>query len=251
MNILIIEDEPLAGNRLKRLLTHIEDSVRVLAILSSIADAVKWFQEHPAPDLILMDIQLEDGSSFEIFKEVPITIPTIFTTAYDEFAIEAFKVNSIDYLLKPIKEIELKRALDKFKRIQPELAIGKVKEFIENEITRPRRIVIRYGPHIKALDLSEAAYFYVENKITLLRTFTGNSYPVDYTLDQLATMLDPLQFFRINRQFIISFEGIKEMFTHSKSRVRIVLQPPLDQEIIVSSDRSPYFKEWLKGQVPG
>ena len=113
----------------------------------------------------------------------------------------------------------------------------------------PGRIVIRYGPHIKALDLSEAAYFYVENKITLLRTFKGNSYPVDYNLDQLEAILSPKEFFRINRQFIINFGGINEMFTHSKSRVRILLHPSLDQEVVVSSDRSPYFKEWLKGQV--
>ena len=138
MNILIIEDEPLAGNRLKRLLNNIDNSITVLDILSSISNSVRWFQEHASPDLLLVDIQLEDGSSFEIFKEVPITIPTIFTTAYDEFAIEAFRVNSIDYLLKPIKEIELKRALDKFKLIKPEIAIGKVKKFIKNEVSRPR-----------------------------------------------------------------------------------------------------------------
>ncbi len=249
MEILIIEDEPLAGNRLKRLLGNIDRRVKVLDILPSISDSVSWLHQHPEPDLILMDIQLVDGSSFEIFKEIPLKTPIIFTTAYDEYAIEAFKVNSIDYLLKPIKEIELQQALEKFKKTQTVISMEKIQELIHQRTAKPKRIVIRYGANIKALNLSEAAYFYVENKISILRTHSGKSYPVDYNLDQLEEMLDHQEFFRINRQFIVSFEGIQEMFTHTKSRVRLVLHPTLDQEIVVSADRSPHFKEWLKGQA--
>ena len=251
MTILIIEDEEPAYKRLQKMLKEIEPGHTLLDQIVSVSSAVKWFKENDAPDLIISDIQLSDGISFEIFKQVDIKCPVIFTTAYDQYAIEAFKVNSIDYLLKPVKKDELEKAVTKFKALTPATAapaidINKLLQSLQPAGTDyKKRFVVRYGEHIKTIDIEEVVYFYTEDKATFLCTKDARRFVVDFNLDTLDSMLDPKIFFRINRQYIISIHSIAEMFAYSKSRVLIKLNPPSKHETIVSTERSADFKLWL------
>jgi DNA-binding LytR/AlgR family response regulator len=252
INILIIEDEEPAANRLKKLVMEMEPEANVLENIVSVGSGIKWLKENPQPDLIFSDIQLSDGLSFEIFKNVDVQCPVIFITAYDQYAIDAFKVNGIDYLLKPIKKDDLEASLNKFKRLTattketPALDINKVLESFQTTKTEYKtRFIVRYGEHIKTIKVEDAAYFYTEDKINFLTTNEGRRYAIDYNLDALEGMLDPKTFFRINRQFIISIHSISEMFSYSKSRVLVKLNPPCKHETIVSTERSGDFKLWL------
>lgn len=252
MNLLIVEDEAAAAKRLQKLIKNLLPDVNILGVLDSVEDVVDWVNGNPTPDLMMMDIHLADGSSFEVFKEVDIECPVIFTTAYDQYAIQAFQVNSIDYLLKPIKEEDLGRALKKYQKIYqesttPAFDYSALLEAVAPSPTFQKRIVIRYGQHIKAVDIADAAYFFIESKVSILRTHGGKDYPVDHNLDQLEGILNPAQFFRINRKCIVNIDAIEQMYTYSKSRVRLLLKPAFDQETIVSSERSSRFKQWLKG----
>lgn len=251
MNILIIEDEPASAQRLKKMAAEIDPEVKVLEILDSISSAVEWFRNHVSPDLVLMDIHLADGLSFEIFKETEVGCPVIFTTAYDQYAIQAFKVNSIDYLLKPIKKTELAEAFRKLERLTSPLSsidIAKLSAFISApEKEYLKRLVIRLGQQIKMFEVKDLAYFYIEEKIVFCVNFHGDRYPLDLSLDQLEAQLDPGRFFRINRAFIVSIESISAMITYSKSRIKIKLKPPCDLETITSTERSADFRDWLKG----
>ncbi len=252
MNVLILEDEEPAAARLIKILAETEPAAKVLDVLVSVKSAVSWLKSNPAPDLILMDINLADGQSFEIFTQTEVESPIIFITAYDQFALQAFKVNSIEYLLKPIKKEELHSAINKFKKLQKNTDSPDIKTLIESFIDKQdrykKRFLIKYGEHIKMIDIKDVSYFYTEEKINFLKTKDNYSYPIDYNLDKLETMLDPGKFFRINRQFIISIESITEMFSFSKSRVKVVLTPPINMDTIVSTERSPLFKEWLSGK---
>ncbi len=250
MNVLIIEDEEPAANRLKKMVTELEPETNVLENIVSVRSAIDWFKNNPVPDLVFSDIQLSDGLSFEIFKSVDVQCPVIFITAFDEYAIDAFKVNSIDYLLKPIKREDLQVSLEKFKKLTtkaaPALDITKVMEvFTAPKSGYKTRFIVRYGEHIKTIKIEEVAYFYTEDKINFLTTNEARRYTIDYNLDNLESMLDPKIFIRINRQFIISIHAISEMFTYSKSRVLIKLNPPCKHETIVSTERSGDFKLWL------
>lgn len=251
MTILIIEDEEPAYKRLQKMLKELEPGHILLDQIVSVSSAVKWFKENNAPDLIISDIQLSDGISFEIFKQVDIKCPVIFTTAYDQYAIEAFKVNSIDYLLKPVKKEELGKAVTKFKALTPATAapdidINKLLQSLQPAGTDyKKRFVVRYGEHIKTIDIEEVVYFYTEDKATFLCTKDARRFVVDFNLDTLDSILDPKVFFRINRQYIISIHSIAEMFAYSKSRVLIKLNPPSKHETIVSTERSADFKHWL------
>jgi Response regulator of the LytR/AlgR family len=251
INILIIEDEEPAANRLKKMVTELAPDANVLDNIVSVNSAITWFKENPQPNLIFSDIQLSDGLSFEIFKNVEVQCPVIFITAYDQYAIDAFKVNSIDYLLKPIKKDDLEIALNKYKKLNGSAAgstidISKVLEaFTPAKNEYKTRFIVRYGEHIKTIKIEEVAYFYTEDKINFLTTNEGRRYTIDYNLDNLDHMLDPKSFFRINRQFIISIHSISEMFTYSKSRVLVKLNPPSKHETIVSTERSGDFKLWL------
>ncbi len=253
MNILILEDEEPAALRLKKQLLEIEPTAQILDILVSVRSAVEWLNTHAAPDLMFLDINLADGSSFEIFEKLNVESPIIFITAYDEYAIKAFKLNSVEYLLKPFKKEELVSAINKYKKIYggkkelPDIRML-IDTMKEKQDPFKKRFLIRYGEHIKTIDISQVAYFYTEEKINFLKTKDNHSYPIDYNLDKLDTMLDPERFFRINRQFIISIESIGEMFSYSKSRVKIILIPPIEMDTIVSTERSPHFKEWLSGK---
>ena len=249
MNTLIIEDEEPAAARLKKLLREIDPAIHVLETIVSVKSAVTWFRQNEMPDLILLDIHLADGQSFEIFKQVKITVPVIFITAYDEFAIQAFKVNSVDYLLKPVKKEELQAALNKFHMLHSTKAITDFNKLLETlKEQKPeykKRFIIRYGDHIKTINIEEVAYFFTQEKINFLRTHDNKTYPLDFNLDKLETMLDPLIFFRINRQFIIGIHAIDQMFAFSKSRVKVKLKPSTEEDTIVSTERSSAFKEWL------
>lgn len=253
MNILIIEDEEPAVQRLKKILLEIEPESKILDVLVSVRSAIEWFKTHAAPDIILLDINLADGSSFEIFSVINVESPIIFITAFDEFAIQAFKLNSVEYLLKPVKKEELVAAINKYKKLHSNnSSLPDLKMLIDTIQKKQepfkKRFLIRYGEHIKAIDTEQVAYFYTEEKINFLKTKDGHTYPVEYNLDKLETMLDPDRFFRINRQFIISIDSIVEMFSFSKSRVKVNLKPAIKMDTVVSTERSPHFKEWLSGK---
>ncbi|XVJ67622.1 MAG: response regulator transcription factor [Lacibacter sp.] len=254
IRILMLEDEEPAAKRLQKLLKETGEEMEVLAVLDSIAAARKWLQQNPPPDLMLVGIHLADGNSLQLFKEMSIPSPLIFTTAYDEYALQAFKLNSIDYLLKPVKKEELYQALDKFKRQkskeQPALNITKLLEAMQQPAAdRYRdRFVIRYGEHIKTIETKDAAYFYTEARANFMVTADGKRFVIDFNLDQLEQMLNPKLFFRINRQFIVALQAIDEMTAWTKARVLIKLKPPSKHETIVSTERSPEFKKWLAGE---
>lgn len=254
MNVLLIEDEEAAAARMQKLLRQVEPGIAIMAVTDSIEGSVNWFKQNPTPDLIFSDIHLADGSSFEIFKAVEVTAPVVFTTAFDQYALEAFKLNSIDYLLKPIKAAELENSLQKYKKLHqqnnaPALDYQKLLAALKPaQPSYQKRLVIRYGPHIKTVEVAEIAYFFTQEKVTFLCTFEGKKLPVDFTLDELETSLEPAHFFRINRQFIINVKAIGSMFSYSKSRVKIELNPATDIETIVSTERAAAFKNWLTGK---
>ena len=252
MKILIIEDEAPAALRLEKLLKEIEPGCVIVESIVSVATAVKWLNQNQAPDLVISDIQLADGLSFEIFKAVPTLCPIIFTTAFDQYAIEAFKVNSIDYLLKPIKKEGLIIAINKMKQLAAAnqtipIDINKLLQAIApaNNTNFKTRFAVKFGEHLRTIDTKDIVYFYTEDKINFLTTKEGRRYTTDYNLDTLETMLDPKIFFRINRQYIICIHAIAEMFSYSKSRVLVKLNPPAKHETIVSTERSGDFKLWL------
>lgn len=253
MRVLIVEDEGNTAERTARMVQEIAPESTIAGFADSVSVAVEWLQSNALPDLILMDIELADGSSFEIFKRIKVECPVIFTTAYDAYALQAFKVNSIDYLLKPLRKNELETAINKFRKLQtkPEISIdyqqlahllsGKQNKYLQ-------RLMVKVGQQIKAFQVSEVAYFYIIEKIVFARFLSGERLPLDQSLDQLEHELDPGRFFRINRGFIISFESIGKLHTYSKSRIKVELKPPCEEESISSTERSPLFRSWLSGK---
>jgi two-component system LytT family response regulator len=250
MKILIVEDEERAAKRLEKIIKELDASIEVLAQLDSVESVVEWFVTNDAPELVFMDIHLADGSAFEIFNQIKISQPIIFTTAYDEYAIQAFKVNAIDYLLKPIKKEEIKIALEKFKSSQTQNIFNYqdlAKLLHKGETKKLKRFLIRVGQTLKTVEVNNVAYFYTEDKITFLISNEGKRYPIDYSLEKLEDELDKEIFFRINRQFIVRVSAITKMVTVSKSRVKLYLEPS-SSETIVSTERSGKFKRWLVGE---
>jgi len=254
IKVLIIEDEVAASKRLQKMLAELMPDSTVISVIVSIANAINWFNDNKQPDLVFADIHLADGSSFEIFKQVKIDCPVIFITAYDQYALQAFKHNSIHYLLKPVKKEELQEAIEKFRKthagkshntIDFEKMLSGFKQPVANY---KERFIIRFGEHIKTIETQDIAYFYTENKANYAVMKDGKRYPVDHNLDELEQLINPKSFFRINRQFIISYNSITEMVSYSKSRVLIKLNPPSKLETIVSTERSAAFKSWLAGE---
>ncbi|MEJ8757160.1 LytTR family DNA-binding domain-containing protein [Pontibacter sp. H259] len=255
MDVLIIEDEAAAASRICKMLLQLEPDARVVEVTDSIESTLEWLEHHPQPDLILSDIQLADGSSFEIFRQTKVEAPVIFTTAYDQYAIDAFKLNSIDYLLKPIKLQELAQSLDKFKKTKYKVASPALDYSLLLQALQPttkpnyqKRLVIKFGQHLKTVEIAEVAYFFTQDKVTHVCTFEGKRWPIDQNLDEVEDILDPLQFFRINRQFIINIKAIDAMYSYSKARVKIDLSPASTHETIVSTERAAAFKQWLIGK---
>lgn len=249
MNVLIIEDEVFAAEKLEQMLIDINPAISVLAKLGSINESVKWLMSNTS-DLIFLDIQLSDGISFSIFDQVTINTPIIFTTAYDQYAIKAFQLNSISYLLKPIRKNDLEESLKKYQSLKSAFSIDFEMLLANIQGRKPdfkKRFLIQIGEKIKKVELSEIAYFFVLEKAVYLKTFQGNSYPVDYTLDKLESLINPEKFFRINRKYIVSIDSISNMLAYSRSRVKLELKPNADEELdtIVSIERSSDFKKWL------
>ncbi len=251
MNVLIIEDEKPAARRLARLLSEFD--VEVSTMLHSVEEAVDWFQKNEHPDLIFLDIQLSDGLSFEIFDLVEVKSAIIFTTAYDEYALQAFKLNSIDYLLKPIDDEELERAVRKYQNLKPDhnqisLDFEDIKKFLVNPLEREykKRFTIRLGQHLKIINADEIECFYSENKGTYAATSEGRNYLLDTTLENLENELSPQIFFRVSRKYYININHIKDIISYTNSRLIIKLNRYNEQEIIVSRERVKDFKVWLE-----
>lgn len=246
MNVLIVEDEQAAVKRLQKLLGEIDPSIATVGITASIAETLAWFRDHAAPDLAFFDVQLADGDSFQIFNQAEVDCPVVFTTAFDEHALKAFKVNALDYLLKPLKKEELESALQRFEQLRTVRDLRHLGT-ASPAATPIKRFLIRYGDHFKVVEPDQIAYIHSLAKNTFLRTREGRDLPLDESLDRLEPQLDPNKFFRINRQVIIQFPAIKELLAYSKSRVKVIMDPPYGEDAVVSSERSAEFKRWLAG----
>lgn len=248
MRILIIEDEKPAVRRLTQLIAQELPDAQILESLDTVSAAINWFKNNPEPDLVFLDIQLADGISFDIFEKVKVTAPIIFCTAFDQYAIKAFKLNSIDYLLKPIDPEELNQALVKFKSGKKEASISldQIRSLIQpTPKTFKKRFLVKLGERIQTIDIQDIAFFFSEDKATLLQTNQGKKYIVDYILDEIEEIVDPTLFFRINRKYISSISAIKDVFTYSNSRLKIHLENCTDNDILISRERMGAFKGWL------
>jgi two-component system response regulator LytT len=248
MTTIIIEDEKPAARMLQRKLEKLDIPVQVM--LHSVREAVEWFQQNPHPDLIFLDIQLSDGLSFEIFEKVSIQSPIIFTTAYDEYALRAFKLNSIDYLLKPIDEDDLEVAVEKYRKLispKPAIDMQMIRQLFTSSKAPEykKRFSIKVGDHIKVIPIEDVELFYSEFKGTFLFTTEGRNYLLDTTLESLEKELEPAQFFRVSRKFIIANTALKDIVVYSNSRLKLNLKTYNKEEIIVSRERVGDFKEWL------
>jgi DNA-binding LytR/AlgR family response regulator len=252
MKVVIVEDEHLTAERIRTLLGKIDPGIEVMATLDSVRSAVAWFGVNENPDLVLMDIQLADGVSFDIFEQVKIENPVIFITAYQEYAIRAFKVNSVDYLLKPVTEEALGAAIEKYTHFfmhkeSPPVVSLELLSTIRQMIRKPykTRFMVRVGDRIKSLEVDQILYFYSFQKGTYLHTEDNRNYVVEFTLETLMDMLDPALFFRINRRYLISHRAIGGMIALSGNKLKIELLHHGDDDIYISRDRLSGFKEWL------
>lgn len=250
MNVVIIEDEMLAARRLENMVAVCDPAIRVVAKLESVEESVEWFRHHPHPDLIFLDIHLEDDLSFVIFERVTIQSPIIFTTAYDEYAIRAFKMKSIDYLLKPINQEQLNQAIRKYREMmgtvnQP-VDLSSLYELISRQHQpRRERFSVTVGQRIKTFATDEVAYFYSMEGITFMVLKNKTEYPVDGTLESLTKELDPTDFFRINRKYLVRIGSIANVHIYPKSRLKLELIPAPKEEVFVSIDKVVTFKKWL------
>ena len=251
MNIIIIEDEKPSARRLQRMLSALNMETDVM--LHSVEESIDWFKNNKHPDLIFLDIQLSDGLSFEIFEAIDIKSSVIFTTAYDEYALQAFKLNSIDYLLKPIDEDDLKKAVEKFNERMPKqqsvtLDFNDIKKLLVNPIEREykKRFSVKVGQHLKLINSDDIECFYSENKGTYVFTNEGRNYLLDSTLEQIEAELEPKTFFRVSRKFFVNINAIKDMISYTNSRLQVKLNTFNEQDIIVARERVKDFKDWLE-----
>lgn len=253
MKALIIEDEQHAINKLVSMIHQYDPSIEILEQLDSVEDSIEWFKNNTSPDLLFLDIHLADGSSFEIFDQIEVHCPVIFTTAYDQYAIQAFKTKSVDYLLKPIKMEDLKIALDKFDELfgdKPAQGFTQEMHALASLIQSHQkayktRFLIKAGNLIKTVSITEVAYFLFEDRTILLVTKDKRRYPVKHTLDELEQLLDPNQFTRANRQFIINIDAIHKIHPWFKGRLKLELSPLQEADLVISSEKTKEFKEWL------
>ncbi|MEJ0104186.1 MAG: LytTR family DNA-binding domain-containing protein [Bacteroidota bacterium] len=255
MKVLIVEDENLAIKRLQKLLSEIPEPIEVLSVTKSIAETVEWLNSHAEPDIILLDIELADGQSFEIFNQVQVKSVVIFTTSYNEYALKAFQLNSIDYLLKPIEKEDLERAIRKYKGLkeitQPgtgslnvELLLKDLHERMSSKSYR-KRFLVKSGNRFISIDVNDIACFYVEGRLSFFKTFSGKKFIVDYTMEELEEMLDPSDFFRINRACFIARRSVQQIEEHLGNRLYLHTQPQIEKETIVSREKVNLFKEWM------
>ncbi len=262
MNVLIVEDEELAVRKLRKLITDADPSLDIIGVTTSIEETVNWLEEQPAqPDLIFMDIELADGQSFEIFDQIEVRSTVIFTTSYDEYALQAFKVNSIDYLLKPIQKEELQRSLKKFYDLRSHSASsgnGEASNALSLNMDKllrelqlhpskeyRKRFLVRQGQRFLSIETGEIAYFFTDDRYSFFVTHTNQKFLVDYTLDELSTVLDPNHFFRINRGMILTHRTVEQMQPYFGNRLALTLRPAFDKEALVSREKVSDFKKWM------
>lgn len=257
MKILIVEDEELAVKKITKTLAGVEPGAEVVAVTDSILSTVNWLEENPAPDLILMDIELSDGQSFEIFNQTTIKSPVIFTTSYDEYALKAFKVNSIDYLLKPIQKEDLGAALQKLRQMKdlyksedakPDVSIDNLVKELQQKLQPKdyrKRFLVKHAQKLVSIEVDEIAYFFSDGRLNFFKTYDNRKFVVDYTMDELEDMLDPAKYFRISRSFYISVDSVDQIHDYFGNRLMLTLKPAVDKESIVSREKVTDFKKWM------
>ena len=256
MNVLIIEDETLAVEKLRSTLSAVEEKASVIGVTGSIKSSVDWLKTHPAPDMILMDIELADGQSFEIFRQVAVKSPVIFTTSYDEYAIKAFKVNSVDYLLKPVEEEDLRAAMQKYKEVHqkqevptPSFDVSRLVKELQSQLKQAEyrsRFLVKLGQRFMTVDVSEIAYFFVDGRIYHFVTWEGKKYSLDYTMDELEEMLDPKIFFRAGRGYLINIRSVVQIHTYFNGKLKLQLKPAVaNDDVVISKERAGAFKNWM------
>jgi len=257
MRILIVEDEDLAVKKLQKTLSEVEPSAEIAGVTDSIKNTVAWLQENDSPDLILMDIELADGQSFEIFNRTTVTSPVIFTTSYDEYALRAFKVNSVDYLLKPVQKEELEAAINKFKQTRTPVSNGAGKTGLDidtlvKELQQKlhlkeyrKRFLVKHAQKLVSIEVEDIAYFYSDGRLNFFKTEDNRKFVVDYTMDELEEMLDPEQYFRISRSFYVSVNSIDKIEDYFGNRLMLQLKPAVDKEALVSREKVTDFKKWM------
>lgn len=252
MKLLVVEDEQLLARQLIKLVKELRSDAEFAGQTNSIESTVEWLTQNEKPDLILMDIELADGQCFSIFQRVEISSPVIFTTAYDEFALKAFTVNSIDYLLKPIKKEDLQRAFNKydlFNYDKRSAYLTSIKSFVEKMASTPiqyrERFLVKQGQKMLSIPIEDIAFFSAKNTLNFIHTKSKQKFVIDYTLDEIEEMVQPNDFFRANRQFILSHDIIKEIHTWFNGKLKIEINIPLDEEIVISREKASMFKEWM------
>lgn len=255
MKLLIVEDEELAVKKLKRLILSVEPEADILAVCDSIRTTVEWLTGNEHPDLVFMDIELADGQSFEIFERVDVRSTVIFTTSYDEHAVKAFKVNTADYLLKPIQKEDIEAAFKKYRKLIDMYGTSKpatnmlylVKELQQqlNNKDYKRRFLVKNSTKLESINIEDIGYFYSHDGVSFLRTFSGKRHVLDYTMDELEGILDPDEFFRINRAFFITLASVTSIEEYFGSRLILRLKPLIDKEVLVSREKVNDFKKWL------
>jgi DNA-binding LytR/AlgR family response regulator len=254
MKILIVEDEPLAAAQLAANIAGIKPDAQIMAVCDTVKSTVTWLQNNPAPDLSFFDIQLGDGLSFEIFEKVDFRQPVIFITAFNQYAIQAFKVNSIDYLLKPIDRNDLERALTKYDNLLQPKTSGITTQMLEEIISSLKkkpfkeRFLVKVGTHLRIVETKDVLYFYSLQKGTYLKLNDGKDYLLDNSLEQVEEVVDTSTFFRINRRYLVSLKSITDVITYSNSRLKLKVQQPIDDEFLVAREKVKEFKEWLEGR---
>lgn len=255
MKILIIEDEELAVKKLQKTLLSVDKDIEVIGTTDCIETSVEWLKSNPAPDLILMDIELLDGQSFEIFNRVEVRSPVIFTTSYDEYALKAFKVNSVDYLLKPVQKEDLAAALDKYKKmyrttassnnmINMESLVKELQQKLQPKEYR-KRFLVKNAQKLVSVEVEDVAYFYSDGRLNFFKTKDNKKFIVDYTMDELEDMLDPEAYFRISRSFYVSINSVDQIHDYFGNRLLLYLKPAVDKEAIVSREKVTDFKKWM------
>lgn len=257
MKILIVEDEELAAKKLAKTVAAIDNDAEIIGVTDSISTTVDWLDQHPSPDLILMDIELTDGQSFEIFSRTHVKSPVIFTTSYDEFALKAFKVNSVDYLLKPIQKEDLQAAIDKYRSMKqafateskaPDNSLEQIIRELQTKLQPKdyrKRFLVKQGQKLVSVETEEIAYFYSDGRVNFFKTNDNRKYITDYTMDELEEMLDPEQYHRISRSFFVSIKSVHQIHDYFGNRLILELKPSLEKDAIVSREKVIDFKKWM------
>ena len=251
MKVVIVEDEHLAASKLEKMILKYDSEIEILGKLESVESAISWLKSNNSPDLIFLDIQLTDGTSFDIIKEVKLNCPAIFTTAHDQYALKAFELQSIDYLIKPISQEKLSNSMEKFKEMKDSLSSKNIDYTqILNAVKSigkeyKLRFLVKTGSAMKSIGVMDIAYFYSEDKLVFLKTKSDQRFVIGESLDELEGIINPLDFFRINRKYILNFDVIQKVHPHFNGRLKIEFNPSPDENIYISNRRATPFKEWM------